>query len=302
MIAERELKTIAVLGATGRQGSATIAALLAKGFKVIGIVRDEKKKATIEAKGAKADVANLDDVKSLSQAFEGADGLYVYFALSFNVNYLLKQFQNIKNAAKERNIKYIIYSNGFIIRPGSGLSAFDTVIAAEDDLFANFSACILKPTAFIDDMLPTPINDSFKITATVFATCYDENAKFPYISTRDIGMVAANVFENPSAYRSKRIYLASENLTGAETLAIVSKIRNTEFTYKKLPFPLLARIFAPKLVEFISTIDETVVAEALNNMHTINPEYMTMEQYLISKDFKNVELKPDSTWNSCVIS
>ena len=146
MSAERELKTIAVLGANGRQGVATIDALLAKGFKVIGIVRKESNKGAIEAKGAKAAVANLDDVNSLSQAIEGADGLYVYFALSFNVNYLLKQFQNIKNAAKERNIKYIIYSNGFIIRPGSGLSAFDTVIAAENDLFANLSACILKPT------------------------------------------------------------------------------------------------------------------------------------------------------------
>lgn len=44
------LNKVAVIGAKGRQGSATVDALLLKGFDVVGIVRDAAKKAIVDSK------------------------------------------------------------------------------------------------------------------------------------------------------------------------------------------------------------------------------------------------------------
>ena len=44
------LNKVAVIGANGRQGSATVDALLLKGFDVVGIVRDAAKKAIVDSK------------------------------------------------------------------------------------------------------------------------------------------------------------------------------------------------------------------------------------------------------------
>src|SRR5215217_9022612 len=78
-----EDKTIAVIGATGRQGGQVVRHLLNHGWQVRGLTRnpESKKAAALKALGVEVVKADLEDKASLEAAFENAYGV-LYHATS----------------------------------------------------------------------------------------------------------------------------------------------------------------------------------------------------------------------------
>jgi uncharacterized protein YbjT (DUF2867 family) len=68
---------IVVTGATGRTGRAATEALLAKGEKVRLVGRDAKKMTPFVELGAEPFVGNVEDVASMTEAFNGASAVYL---------------------------------------------------------------------------------------------------------------------------------------------------------------------------------------------------------------------------------
>jgi uncharacterized protein YbjT (DUF2867 family) len=68
---------IVVTGATGRTGRATTEALLAKGEAVRVVGRDAKKLAPLVELGAESFVGTVEDVDSMTEAFNGASAIYL---------------------------------------------------------------------------------------------------------------------------------------------------------------------------------------------------------------------------------
>ena len=68
---------IVVTGATGRTGRRATEMLLAKGEKVRVVGRDAKKLAPLVALGAEPFVGNVEDVDSMTNAFDGASAAYL---------------------------------------------------------------------------------------------------------------------------------------------------------------------------------------------------------------------------------
>jgi uncharacterized protein YbjT (DUF2867 family) len=68
---------IVITGATGRTGGAAAAALLGNGEKVRAVGRDAKKLEPLVQNGAEAFVGNVEDVGSMTKAFEGAAAVYL---------------------------------------------------------------------------------------------------------------------------------------------------------------------------------------------------------------------------------
>jgi len=83
-------KTIVVTGATGNQGGATARHLLADGWHVRALVRDDTAPAAtaLAAAGAELVRGNLDDPASVATAVRGAYG--VYSVRSANPNELVQ--------------------------------------------------------------------------------------------------------------------------------------------------------------------------------------------------------------------
>src|SRR5882757_10449901 len=71
-------KTVLVTGATGNQGGATVRHLLAAGWRVRALVRDDRAPAAtaLAAAGAELVRGDLDDRASLDEAVRGAYGVY----------------------------------------------------------------------------------------------------------------------------------------------------------------------------------------------------------------------------------
>jgi uncharacterized protein YbjT (DUF2867 family) len=111
-------KVIAVIGATGSQGGALSNSILSdrsKGkFRCRAITRDPTKKNALALKSAGAEVvrADLDDVRSLVEAFDGAYGVFAVtnFWEHMSAEREKQQARNIADAARQAHVKHIVWS------------------------------------------------------------------------------------------------------------------------------------------------------------------------------------------------
>src|SRR5947208_120871 len=110
-------KIIAVLGATGAQGGGLVRAILddkTGGFAARAVTRDpnsDKAKALADA-GAEVVAGNIDNVKSLTKAFEGAYGAFcvTFYWEHMKPDLELTHARNMAQAAKEAGVRHVIWS------------------------------------------------------------------------------------------------------------------------------------------------------------------------------------------------
>src|SRR5689334_14343681 len=103
-------KTIVVTGATGNQGGATTRHLLADGWHVRALVRDDTTPAAaaLAAAGAELVRGDLDDPASLEAAVRGAYGVFSVQSASPDE---LTQGMNVVDAAKVGGVRHLVYSS-----------------------------------------------------------------------------------------------------------------------------------------------------------------------------------------------
>ena len=113
-----EKKIIAVVGATGAQGGGLVRAILSDKsgeFAARAITRnpDSDKAKELAKMGAAIVKADLDNLESLKKAFAGAYGVYgvTNFWEHFSPEEEKAQAANIAAAAKEANVKHVIWSS-----------------------------------------------------------------------------------------------------------------------------------------------------------------------------------------------
>ena len=110
-------KVIAVVGATGAQGSGLVRAILNDadgGFSVRALTRDvnsDKAKELARA-GAEVVAANVDDPESLKSAFAGTYGVFcvTFFWEHFSPEQEQAQAKAMAQAAKHAGVKHVIWS------------------------------------------------------------------------------------------------------------------------------------------------------------------------------------------------
>src|SRR5215203_4773508 len=112
-----EAKVIAVVGSTGAQGGGVCEAILSDpsgGFKCRAITRDpnKDKAKALAARGAEVVAADLDDVKSLEKAFNGAHGAFCVtnFWEHFSAEKEKAQAKNLADAVRAAGVKHVIWS------------------------------------------------------------------------------------------------------------------------------------------------------------------------------------------------
>src|SRR5215813_14023952 len=96
-------KTIVVTGGTGNQGGATARRLLADGWRVRALVRDDTAPAAAELAAAGAELVrgDLDDRASIDAAARGVYGIFSVQSANENE---VTQGQNVADAARAANV------------------------------------------------------------------------------------------------------------------------------------------------------------------------------------------------------
>ncbi|RYP22677.1 hypothetical protein DL765_001527 [Monosporascus sp. GIB2] len=264
-------KAILVTGATGKQGGATIDALLDAGalgqHRLLAVTRNPGSGAAkkLEAKGVTVIQGDFSDVPGIfsnaKAALGGGDDAKVWgvfsvqTAIGKGASSELEEIQGkaLVDAAVSNKVKFFVYSS--VDRGGERSSDNPTTVPhfiskhnIEHHLVNSTSATdmqwtILRPAAFMENFTP---GFGTKVMATAWRVAVKEKP-LQLISIRDIGWFAAQAFMRPGDFAGRAISLAGDELTLSQA--------NTIFRIKighEMPetFRFLARLLLWYSAEF----------------------------------------------------
>lgn len=217
---------ITLTGSLGHIGKPLTEELVQKGHAVTVISSRPDKKKEIEALGAIAAIGSMEDVEFITAIFTGADLVYTMVppANYFDQNLDLRAFyHNIGNsyakAIVQAGVTRVINLStigGNMDKGNGGLRYAHDVEEILNKLPTAVSVTHMRPTSFYYNLYGYVA--MIKETG-VIATNYGNN-KIPWVSPTDIAAAIADEMSTPFSGRKTR-YVASEELTGDETAAIL---------------------------------------------------------------------------------
>jgi uncharacterized protein YbjT (DUF2867 family) len=226
-------KTIAVLGATGVQGGGLCRAILADEsgtFACRALTRDpsQEKAQALSAAGAEVVAADLDDVASLTAAFEGAHGVFAVtnFWEHFSGAKEKEQAKNIADAARAASVKHVVWSTLEDTR--QWMPADDTRMpmlqgeyrvphfdakAEADAYFADLPTTYLRASFYWDNLYMFGLAPK-KNEAGQYEWAFPlGDVDLPGIAGDDIGKVALGIFQAGDEYVGQTVGIAGESLS-----------------------------------------------------------------------------------------
>ncbi len=262
-----EKKIIAVVGATGAQGSGMAQAILSDpngGFTARALTRDvSSDKAKELAKlGAEVVAADVDSVESLKNAFRGAYGAFcvTFFWAHFSPEKEIAEVRAMAEAARHAGVQHVIWSTLEDTRKWVPLSDtrmptlngkykvphFDGKGEA-DQVFTDLGV----PTTFLltsfywDNFIHFGMGPKKGPDGKLAITLPMGDKKLPGIASEDIGKCAYGIFKKGREFIGKRVGIAGEHLTGAQMAAALTKALGQEVrhnsvspdVYRGLGFP-----------------------------------------------------------------
>ena len=302
-------KIIAVVGATGQQGSGLVKAILADpagGFAARAITRDPQsdKAKELARLGAEVVAGDVDDEESLKKAFAGAYGAYcvTFFWAHFSPEKEQAQAAAMARAAKAAGVKHVIWSTLEDSRKWIPLSDsrmptlmgrykvphFDSKGEA-DEAFraAGVPTTYLLTSFYWENFIYFGMGPKKGPDGVLGITLPLGDKKFPGIASDDIGACAYGIFKKGDTYIGKRVGIAGEHLTGAEMAAAFSKALGQPVRYNEVA-PEAYRGFGFPGAEDLGNMfqfnrdfaDEFCAARNLDFSRRLNPGLKTFGAWL----------------------
>ncbi len=252
-----EKKVIAVVGATGAQGSGLVRAIVNDRngpFTVRALTRDvnsDKAKA-LAALGAEVVTADVDDPQSLKRAFAGAHGAYcvTFFWAHFSPEKELAEARAMAQAAKDAAVTHVIWSTLEDTRKWIPLSdnRMPTLLGkykvphfdAKGEADAIFTQ-LGVPTTFLltsfywENFIYFGMGPKKGPDGKLALTLPMGNAKLPSMASDDIGKCAYGIFKKGSEYIGKTVGIAGEHLTGAQFASALTRALGKDVAYNAIP-------------------------------------------------------------------
>lgn len=289
-------KIIAVTGATGQQGGATARKLLANGWKVRALTRDEKKPAAKElaSLGAELVPGDMENRRELEAAFTGAYGVFSvqnFWLPDVGYEGEVRQGKNVADAAKAAKVEQLVYSSVGAAHRGAGQQHFDSKWVIEQYIRTlGVPYTILRPAAFMENF---NWSRAQILNGTYVGRGLRPEKSVQTIAVEDIAAFAALAFENPKQYVGKTIELAGDDETEAETAATFAKVIGRPVVLEK-PTPGAGRGARTgdemkAMFNFFNGEGYDADIPALRKLH---PGLMTLEQWLRKKGWENAQPVP----------
>lgn len=294
-------KLVVVTGATGQQGGATARHLLKNGWRVRALVRDPHKDAAqaLAQQGAELVQGDMNDAASLRAAFAGGYGVFSvqnFWMPDVGYESEVRQGKNVADAAKAAGVEHFVYSSVGAAHRGEGQKHFTSKFEIENYIKQlALPYTILRPVAFMD-------NENFQRAAIsngmFFSWGLPAEKTLQLIASDDIGAAAAVVFAHREDYLGKTIELATEELTEAQRVAMLSQVIGR-------PVQLIPPQWDPNkppdpeqiaMAKFFGGEAYTADIPAIRKMI---PHYKSYEAYLRSSGWENLpvmEMPQGGAW------
>jgi len=260
------LRKILITGATGKQGGALLDALVSRPngspFHIYALTRDKQSKSA-QSLAQKPNVTilegDLDDCHAILKQIENPWGVFSVQLPLPNATVEERRGKALVDAAAAAGVKYFVYTSterGGVERSNqdpTNIAHFASKFNIERHLqetakthVPEMAWTIVRPVAFYENLTPDFLGKAF---STMWKQVGDK--KVQYVSSTDVGKVAALAFEKPEIYRGQAISLAGDELTHDEGAAIFK-----EKTGKKMP----------ETFGFVGSAIKVVLREQLGDM------------------------------------
>jgi uncharacterized protein YbjT (DUF2867 family) len=184
-----------VAGVTGRTGKVVAETLLAQSLPVRVIVRDEKKGEAWRARGAEVAIAEMKDVKALTQALRGASGAYLLSPPAMEITDLATHAKELaaalKTAVAESGVKHVVFLSSIGVQLTSGTGPIVALRPIEEALGSlKTHVTFLRAGYFMENLLANlhPMKEQ-----GVLPAMFDAERKVEMVATADIGALAAEL-------------------------------------------------------------------------------------------------------------
>ena len=249
-------KIIAVMGATGAQGGGLVRAILndrESRFAVRAITRDvnSDKARELASMGAEVVAADLDDPKSLENAFAGAYGAFcvTFFWAHFSPEKEKEGARVMAEALKKAGVKHAIWSTLEDTRKFIPLddNRMPTLLEkykvphfdAKEESNEYFTAAGV-PTTFLytsfywENFIYFGAGPQKGPDGKIYLTMPMGDKKLPGIASGDIGICAYGIFKRGSDMIGKKIFIAGEHVSGEKMAASLSRATGKEIIYNNV--------------------------------------------------------------------
>jgi uncharacterized protein YbjT (DUF2867 family) len=205
--------TVAVTGATGRQGGAVARALLGRGRPVRALTRTPgtAKARALAAAGAEVMPADMDDSASLVRAFTGAEAVFsVQNAMISGLDGELRQGRNVADAAARAGVAHLVYGSAGTGSRGTGIGSWEVKLDVEEHMRRlGLPVTVLRPAAFMELMTDADFHPAAG-TWHVWPSIAGWDFRVPWLACRDLGVVAATVLADPGRFVGADLALAAD--------------------------------------------------------------------------------------------
>ncbi len=308
-VANTDKKIIAVLGATGAQGGGLARAILDdkhSQFAVRALTRDpnsDKAKALADA-GAEVVAAEIDDVKSLRNAFTGAHGAFcvTFFWAHMKPEKEIAHARNMAQAAKDAAVHHVIWSTLEDTRKFVPLSDdrmptlmgkykvphFDAKGEA-DQIFRDLEV----PTTFLlasfywDNFIHFGMGPKKGADGKLALTLPMAKKKLAGIAAEDIGKVAYAIFDRGDEMIGKTVGIAGGHQTGVQLAKSMSKALGREVVYNEITPAAFRALGFPgaedlgNMFQFYSEFEQDCCdMRNISETKSLNPELQTFDRWL----------------------
>jgi len=228
---------VVVTGATGKQGGALVRELLAGGHSVRAITRkpDSLAATALAKRGVQIVPADFDDRASLERAARGADTLYA-MSTSFEAGEKaeVRQGINLARAAASAGVRHLVYSSVANADRATGIPHFESKYEVETEIRRlGVPFTIVAPVFFMENFLADWLSQGIARGAVAMAV--PVTRRLQQIAVADIARFTALVIDRRDEFLNRRIDIASDELTGLTTGAVLSKVSGRRIGYAALP-------------------------------------------------------------------
>lgn len=237
-------RPIAVVGATGLQGGATVRALLDANAPVRALARhtDSDAARALTELGADLVAADLNDADSLRAAFTGVDAVFAMTTPGYDLrtDREVRHGHAIADAATAASVPHVVYSSVGGAERHTGIPHFDSKRDIEEYLVARgVATTVIRPVFFMDNfaqfMRPAMENGTLRVRVPL-----PPGIPLQMIAAEDIGAVAAAAaLGGPDRVAGGSIEIAGDELTGEQIAEAYQRRYDIPARYEALPIDVL---------------------------------------------------------------
>jgi uncharacterized protein YbjT (DUF2867 family) len=214
----------AVLGATGAQGGAVVAALAEAGAAVRGITRnvESRRAQQLAATGVEVVAADLSDLDAVARAFTGVDGVFALTTpFEDGPDAELEQGATIIAAAQRAEVPHLVFSSVSDADKHTGIPHFDSKAQVETALAdSGLTYSIVGPSYFYDNLL----SGLDEVRAGRLELPIPPDMPLQQLSRRDLGRFVALAFADRAGFAGARVDIASDDPTPTQMAAVLGDL------------------------------------------------------------------------------